>query len=168
MRNLFRLKAILILTLFLSSCSSEYIKIYCKKGDPSSIRIIEKKNPFSVFQEKKDRETKIATDLVSSVIPKIEISSKKKVEIEAILEKIKGESFLEYTAAYTKIKFKPCDDKAFEEYNSDKKNAESKSNSIDEKLKEVKSIAEKILNGNGLGGANAELLYKAVKRLENL
>ena len=119
MYNLLKLKVVLILTLFLSSCSSDY-KIYCRKGDPSSIRIIEKKNPFLVFQEKKDRETKIATDLVSSAIPKIEISSKKKDEIEAILEKIKGESFLKYTAAYTKIKFKPCDEKAFEEYNNDK------------------------------------------------
>jgi len=116
MNYLLKLKVSLILTLFLSSCSSEYVKIYCKKGDPSSVRLISKKNPFLVFQEKKDHETKIVTDLMSSAIPKIEITSKKKDEIEAILGKVKGESFLTYTALHAMIQHRPCDDKAFEVY----------------------------------------------------
>lgn len=168
MRNLFRLKAILIFTLFLSSCSSEFIKHECKKGDPSSVRFISKKNPFLVFQEKKDRETKIVADLISSSLPKIEFSSKKKDEMVAYLENIKGIDFLKYTASYEAVRNRPCDDKVFEDYNNVWKSAEKRSNTIDETLKEVKTIAEKTINGNGLGGANAELLYKAVKKLENL
>lgn len=168
MNHLLKLKASLILTLFLSSCSTEYIKIYCKKGDPSSVRLISKKNPFLVFQQKKDRETKIATDLVSSAIPKIEISSKRKDEIEAILEKVKAESFLNYTGLHTMIQQRPCDDKAFEVYMKAMESVEKRSNAINETLKEVKTIAEKTIKGNGLGGANSELLYKAVKKLENI
>ena len=151
---------LLYFLIFTTSCKP-YIKIFCEKGNPKSIVIIDKKKPFEIYETS----IKKKVSLITENLKKININSNFDVErnTKPIIEKINSKDFIKYTAIWTAFKADPCKEQLKNKFTDNL----LKVLEYDEQVNKALSISESLKSSDGIGGKDSTELFTILKNLAN-
>lgn len=124
-------------------------KIYCKKGDKSSIRIIPKNDPFTPISDSIVKNIEISVTNLKDFEPRVKAENKRWYEEK--IKELENSAFIDltlYKSYYFLYRSQPCEPKAYSDYFA-------ALNSLNEKLnstRDFKSDIEKLIRGAGISG----------------
>lgn len=154
---------LLIFVCFFASCavSKTDYKHYCIKGDPSSLRIIPKKEPFTPIYDSVRNFKELTIAKLKDFEPKI-TSDYKKVYNEKIQE-LDNKTYFNLAILigfYQAYRSRPCDDNAYKDYLTNLNNVLDKLSN----LKDLNNDVKKLTNGGGITGTNSSSVIDLVSK----
>jgi hypothetical protein len=113
----FRLSILTVLSLFCFSCSSTFVKIYCVKSDPSSVRLIPKKDPYKPICDSITFVNNLVIGKLNSI--EAQISNEYRKMYNEKIQELSNKTYFELDylrRCYELYISRPCDEQAYKDY----------------------------------------------------
>jgi hypothetical protein len=157
-----KMTLILLLLVIFTGCSTDY-KIYCRKDDPSSIRLIPKRDPNIKLRAAIIKYLTLTTQALQKNRP--EVSTEYISIYDSRLRQMQDTTFIQLfklTSYYQVYRTRPCDESAYRDYIS-------RWDTVNNNLINIKDLyldTKRLIEGGGItGNSTGALLERITKYL---